>query len=52
MKEKDTFLWRMRVDLKQWLEADAKKKGLSLTALMNVISYEYRKQEEKKLKAN
>lgn len=49
---KTTFLWRPEADIKEWLEADAKKKGLSLTALMNVISYEYRKQEEKKLKAN
>lgn len=44
---KDTFLLRMPIKLKNWLEKDAKERGLTLTGLILAILSEYKRQTER-----
>lgn len=44
---KETFLLRMPKGLKEYLEEDAKTKGLTLTGLLLSILNEYKKQTQK-----
>ena len=44
---KDNFLLRIPKEMKEWLEKDAKKRGLTLTGLISAILSEYKKQNEK-----
>lgn len=43
---KDNFLLRLPKEMKEWLEKDAKKRGLTLTGLISAILSEYKKQNE------
>ena len=46
---KETFLLRMPKGLKEYLETDAKNKGLTLTGLLLSILNEYKQQTESRL---
>ena len=45
---KDTFLLRIPREMKEWLENDAKKRGLTLTGLISAILSEYKSQNQNK----
>lgn len=45
---KEAFLLRIPKELKDWLQADAVKRGLTLTGLIMAVLSEYRRQNEER----
>ena len=45
---KEAFLLRIPKELKDWLQADASQRGLTLTGLIMAVLSEYRRQNEER----